>query len=110
MLNKLIGTNKTEHITPNKLIINNDEINNPQTVAETFNNYFANRGKEMGAVIKTEDWKCSKVLSRNYSNSIYFDESSPSEVELIINELSQEWANFLAPWPRLKIEFVCGPH
>ena len=38
VLNELIGTNKTEDTTPNKLIINNDEIKNPQTIAETFNN------------------------------------------------------------------------
>ena len=42
VLDERIGTNKTGHITPNELIIKNDEIKNPQTIAETFNNYFAN--------------------------------------------------------------------
>ena len=70
MLNEIIGANKTKHITPIKLIINKDEIKNPQAIAETFDNYFANIGKNVVVVIKTEDLKCSKLLFRNCSNSI----------------------------------------
>ena len=44
----------------------------------------------MAAVIKTKDLKCSKLFSRNYSNSIDFDESSANEVELIFNELNNK--------------------
>ena len=52
MLHKTIGTNKKTYNSKTSLIIDNDEIKNLQTIAKTFNHYFANKGKKMADVIK----------------------------------------------------------
>ena len=52
VLNQTLRINKTERVIPNKLIVNNDETNDSQTIAQMFDNYFANIGKKSLQVIK----------------------------------------------------------
>ena len=51
VLNELVGLNKLERLLPSKLIVDGNKINDSQTIAETFHNYFANIGKAMGSSI-----------------------------------------------------------
>ena len=51
VLNELVGLNKSERVLPSKLIVDGNETNDSQAIAETFNNYFANIGKTMGLSI-----------------------------------------------------------
>ena len=71
---------------PSKLSADGNEINDSQTIAETFNNYFANIGKTMGSSIAPVRHEIIKT--KWCKNSFFLEPSTSAEVEAIINELS----------------------
>ena len=73
---------------PNKRIVDGNEINDAQTIAETFNYYFANIGKTMGSFIAPV--RREIVKTKWCKNSFFLEPSTSAEVESIINELSNK--------------------
>ena len=88
LLNELVGSHKSERVLPNKLIVNGNEINDYQTIAKTFNDYFANIGKTMGSSIAPVR---HEIVNKKWcKNSFFLEPSTSAEVEAIINELSNK--------------------
>ena len=87
-LNELVGSHKSERVLPCKLIVDGNEISDSQTIAETFNNYFANTGKTMGSSIAPI--RPEIVKTKWSKNSFFLESSTSAEVEAIINKLSHK--------------------
>ena len=88
VLNELVGLNKSKRVLPNKLIVDGNEINDSQTIAETFNNSFVNIGKTMGFSIAPVRHEIVKI--KWCKNSFFLESSTSAKVEAIINELSNK--------------------
>ena len=88
VLKELVGVNKSERVLPSKLIVDGNKINDSQTIAGTFNNYFANIGKTMGSSIAPV--RREIVKTKWCKNSFFLEPSTSAEVEAIINELSNK--------------------
>ena len=88
VLNELVGSNKSERVLPSKLIVDGNEISDFQTIAETFNNCFANIGKTMGS--SNAPVRREIVKTKWCNNSFFLEPSTSAEVEAIINELSNK--------------------
>ena len=71
---------------------NNDTVTHPQNIAEEFNRYFVNVGKRMSDLIPPADPNVEHNTKKNYSpsNSLFLDPATASEVETLIDQLSNQ--------------------
>ena len=72
---------KIKHINnnlPRRLIINNKEINDKQTIAESFNNFFIDVGPNLASKIPRSAQQFDSYLK---PNNLMFEESELSDVE-----------------------------
>ena len=69
-LRKLINKQNNKHGLPEAIKLNNQSITNPKHIADTFNNYFVNIGKNLNESI-TRKTHYGDYLTRNVQNSMF---------------------------------------
>ena len=74
--------------TPTKLIINNSEVIDPKSIANAFNNYFANVGNNLTCNIPMVSRCPSDYLTTPLSNSFYLFPTTSIEIEQEISRLN----------------------
>ena len=75
MIYELTNIKRRNNVQPSKLTLNNDiTVSEPQIIAEEFNRFFVNIGKEMAASIQSNDSnsaECSVGEKKKITNSIF---------------------------------------
>lgn len=92
ILNQIINRNKT---TMKKKVIfkhNGVDINNEQDIANKFNNYFVNIGKELTNTMQPTDVSHTKYLRGTYNNTLYLYPATSEEVYNILLNLKNSSA------------------
>ena len=96
VINELTNIKRRSNVQPSKLTLNNDNtVSEPQIIAEEFNRFFVNIGKEMAASIQPNDSnsaECSVGEKKKISNSIFLLPSCQQEVFNLIKELKNRKA------------------
>ena len=85
-INKLLNRNKSKQKTI-YLQDNDGLINDQRKVANKFNEYFINVGK-LSAKIQNKTTKFQDYLKNPNESSLFLKETTPDEVNLIINDLN----------------------
>ena len=86
-INKLLNRNKSKQETI-FLQDNDGLINDQRKVANKFNEYFINVAGKLSAKIQNKNTKFQDYLKNPNESSLFLKETTPDEVNLIINSLS----------------------
>ena len=96
VINELTNIKRHSYVQPSKLTLNNyDTVSEPQSIAEEFNSFFVNPGKEMAASIQpnnSNSAECSVGGMKKITSSIFLLPSCQQEVFNIIEELKNRKA------------------
>ena len=96
VIKELTNIKRRNNVQPSKLTLNNDNtVSEPQIIAEEFNRFFVNIGKEMAASIQPNDSngaECSVGEKKKITNSIFLLPSCQQEVFNLIKELKNRKA------------------
>ena len=96
LINELTNIKRRSNVQPSKLTLNNyDTVSEPQIIAEEFNRFFVNIGKEMAASFQPNDSnsaECSVGEKKKITNSIFLLPSCQQEVFNLIKELKNRKA------------------
>ena len=85
VINKKIGKNSKKKNNINYIIENNKKISDSKEIAEHFNKYFCNIGKNLTDKIRPPINEEIKLPSMN-SKSIFFQSTNQNEIKNIINK------------------------
>lgn len=87
-INQLLDKQRLKSTLP-RLFLNdeNEEINDPNLIADGFNDYFVNVGPKLAEKLSHDTDKFYKYLEGNYKDSIFLYDTSPEEVNRIIDKL-----------------------
>ena len=86
VLNKMTGREQT-HKTIKQIEINDEIIENPSTITDKFNDYFANVGLELANKIAPSNRKALEFLKGDYRQSIFLEPTTEQEISDIISNL-----------------------
>ena len=78
-LRKLINKQNNKHGLPEAIKLNNQSITNPKHIADTFNNFFVNIGKNLNESI-TRKTHYGDYLTRNVQNSMFINPIDPNNL------------------------------
>ena len=91
VIKELTNIKRRSNVQPSKLTLNNyDTVTEPQIIAEEFNRFFVNIGKEMAASIQpnnSNSAECSVGGMKKITYSIFLIPSYQQELFNIIKEL-----------------------
>ena len=77
---------------PTKISHNNSETTDPKTIANVFNEYFANIGRELACSIPDTETTPNQFLKPQPHNSFYLFPTSTTEIEAEIDKLNESKA------------------
>ena len=86
ILNSIISRTQTRS-NIYEIIINNNIIKDPTTIADSFNAFFANVGPNLAAKIPKPSQQFTAYLKDSLSESIFLKPADESEIKLIIHSL-----------------------
>ena len=88
-----------------KIITNNNVVTDPQMIAEMFNNFFANIGKDLACSIPNVEMSPLEYLKTSFCNSFFISPTTAEEIEAEITKLKSSKATgpFSIPVAILKI-------
>ena len=67
-----------------KLLINGQYIDNPNNIAEAFNNFFVNIGQVLDKKIPITNTNPNHYIPKNYNINIYLNPATESEITKLI--------------------------
>jgi hypothetical protein len=71
----------------NKIVLNNMDITDPLSIANEFNNYFSNVGKNLANIVPHTDKSFTDYLTSPLQNSFFMYSVTATEIELEISKL-----------------------
>ena len=87
-INQLLDKQKSKSFLPKAFLNdNNVEINDPNLIANNFNDFCVNVGPKLAKEFSHDTDEFYKYLEGNYNDSIFLHETSPDEVNRIIDRL-----------------------
>ena len=87
-INQLLDKQKSKSFLPRSFLNDhNIEINDPNLIANNFNDFFVNVGPKLAKEFSHDTDEFYKYLEGNYNDSIFLHETSPDEVNRIIDKL-----------------------
>ena len=87
-INQLLDKQKSKSSLPRSFLNdNNEEINDPNLIANNFNDFFVNVGPKLAKEFRHNTDEFYKYLKGNYKDSMFLYETSPDEVNRIIDKL-----------------------
>ena len=87
-INQLLDKQNSKSFLPRLFLNdNNEEINDPNLIANNFNEFFVNVGLKLAKKFSYDTDEFYKYLEGNYNDSIFLYETSPVEVNRIIDKL-----------------------
>ena len=103
-IRQIITLKSKSSFTPNKLVKDGHEIKNVKEIANEFNNYFSNIGKNLASAIPTTNLSFEHYLDSPQASSFYLFPTSAMEIENIISTLKPSKATgpFSIPTSLLK--------
>ena len=103
-IRQIITLKSKSSFTPNKLVKDGHEIKNVKEIANEFNNYFSNIGKNLASAIPTTNLSFEHYLDSPQASSFYLFPTSAMEIENIISTLKPSKASgpFSIPTSLLK--------
>ncbi len=91
ILNSITSRNKQKHIV-DEIVCNRGLINDPQQIADKFNNFFANVGPDLAKKIPPVSNKFNHFLSVNIPKSMFFKPTDDSEIRQILLSLKNSYS------------------
>ena len=76
-LKKIIGRQTKEHILPKSFTLNNMKLTDKTEIAESFNNYFVNIGKNIQNKIPTQNETFEYYMDQNINSNIFLTPTDP---------------------------------
>ena len=87
-INQLLDKQKSNSSLPSSFLNDyNEEIDDPNLIANNFNDYFVNVGPKLAKVFRHDTDEFYKYLTGNYKDSMFLYDTSPDEVNRIIDKL-----------------------
>ena len=86
-INETIGKSKNKPTYPQNFLINNKSVSNRETVADSFNTFFTNIGKQTNKNIPFVNKHYSSYLRNFQKNSIFIEPVNELEVLKMVNKL-----------------------
>ena len=89
-LNKIMNKQEKNRSLPNEFIANDsaERINDPQTIADKFNEYFVNVGPNIAKKIPKSNRTYDQYLTGMYENSFFLEPITKYELQNEINNLN----------------------
>ena len=91
---KEVINKKGKTVIPSQFKLGNNIVNDKQKIANTFNSYFSNIGKDLDKIIPSTDSDPLSYISESNPHSIFLKPVDTSEVEKIIKSLKMASAGF----------------
>ena len=88
IIDKVINEKSTKRKLPNAFTYNNDKITDPISIANKFNDYFANVGPNLAKQIPESSSSFVSFLSRTHYESFFIDLVTEEEVEQKLRSLT----------------------
>ena len=92
-INEIINTKSNTNSSPNLIIHNKKEINNPENIAGIFNNFYGNIAKETKNEIPKSKKNFTEFLKHPNRNSIFFTPTTPIEIYKLIQNMDDTKAS-----------------
>ena len=92
-INESIGKNKLKSKYPQNFLINNKRNSNRETVANSFNHFFTNIGKQTNNKIPATNRHYTTYLPNFQENSIFIEPVNELEVLKMVNKLKPKTSN-----------------
>lgn len=86
ILNSIISRTKRKE-TVDEIIHNNKIIQDPKSIADKFNEFFANVGPNLAAKIPKSSHQFTEYLNHDISDSMFFKPTDETEIMLVIHSL-----------------------
>ena len=87
IINSIMGTSKKQHPLPRSFNIDNKPVSDPTDIAECFNNYFANIGKQTACSVPSSNKHFSEYLQNPVQGSIFIEPVDEFQILKIVNRL-----------------------
>ena len=88
LLNTITSRKQKSKGAPSEMLINGVKVNDPKEIAEAFNDYFSEVGKNLEAQIPIVDTSPLRYMGESKQSSFFAAPSTPEEVEIIIKNLN----------------------
>ena len=86
-INELLRKNQSNKVLPNSFMDNDDELNEPEVIANKFNEFFVNVGPNLAKNFNKNSDEFYKYLEGNYENSMFLNYTTSEEVNRVIDNL-----------------------
>ena len=90
-IKRVISYKSKQNRIPTKISHNNSETTDPKTIANVFNEYFANIGRELACSIPDTETTPNQFLKPQPHNSFYLFPTSTTEIEAEIEKLNESF-------------------
>ena len=90
ILNSLINKTKGRKNYPTHFLDNNTKDTDYNTIANKFYSYFSNIGSNLAKNIPKVDVNYKTFLKGSYTNSLFFNDTTPEEIESITMKLKNK--------------------
>jgi len=81
ILNKILNKNSSKQNYPDSFKVDDKAISEPRQIANKFAQYFTNIGSNLSKKIQDTDINIESYLKGNFINSLFFNPTSPLEIE-----------------------------